>query len=633
MTQQKDAPQWDGYIYTTTDRRSILLETTVEEAPKKKNARPPRRSKQADSTPTSRLKPFPAAPKSMIKHGTIPQEKFWAYRKSLPEEFKDRMVFYVYRDWPVLDYYQMYSVEEIAEMRAHHKRAPFKYIAKYADIDPDDWRNHILRFHGSGIYKLHLNDSGLRGQEAAMCKTVIELRDDEFPPVVDLAILDMNDPSNASFINDLRMKGINIPGDAPKGEEDVAATVAVEKLADALIEQSKTKPQDNVASGMLSDLLKQSEARHMKELELAEARHVRDMEAIMKRLEAAETAAKSAPTTTDQVIAMAQAITPKAPPDNGMLALLSDMLKSEKANRIEELKLLDARHAREMEALTKRLETLDAREAARLTQQQTPLPGAAPTANNGTSSAIKDVLAVLKGVNDLRSGIEGIGGDTGGTGNPWVDLASEHLPKVLDTISNVTTAMRGTPAPTQPQAQQQSGTALQQQTQQPQQQDTSEMGQMATYARMIRQPLIQCLSANPTVPGHRFAGILIVQYGDAAYNYLCQQGADGVLAILQAAPEVWGDVQRFGAKVPQFLTEFLDAPRAMEQAQAIRAGQGQRPSMPASAPPQQQGRPIIVDAPSASAVPPAAGRTIIRGDGQAVKTTGPVNGPVVEPTA
>ena len=614
------------------------METTVEETPKKKNARPPKHSKQGDLAPASRVKPFPAAPKSTIKHGTIPQEKFWAYRNALPEEFKDRMVFYVYRDWPVLDYYQMYSVEEIAEMRAHRKRAPFKYIAKYADIDPDDWQNHILRFHGSGIYKIHLNDSGLRGQEAAMCKTVVELRDDEFPPVVDLAVLDKNDPSNASFINDLRMKGVSIPGDAPKGEvDDMATSVAVEALA----ELAKNKQPAESVTPVFSELLKQSEQRRIEDLKLLESRHSREIDDLKERLAKQEKSMEDRPkesTTVQQVIEMARAIAPPVPPpaDNKMADVLLAMLQAEKTARIEELKLLDARHARELQAVTDRLTALDARETARIQRLETAPPAQAAPGLDQTANTFKIVLGAFEGFNKLKERMVGES-DAGGTGNPYVDLATEFGPRILDTVDKLVTAYRAPVAPMtsqgMPQQSQQPGTALQQQTQQPQQQDTSEMGQMATYARMIRQPLIQCLSANPTVPGHRFAGILIVQYGDAAYNYLCQQGADGVLAILQAAPEVWGDVQRFGAKVPQFLTEFLDAPRAMEQAQAIRAGQGQRPSMPTSAPPQQQGRPIIVDAPSASAVPPAAGRTIIRGDGQAVKTTGPVNGPVVEPTA
>ena len=604
-------------------------------------------AKGEDSRPAIRAKPFPEPPKSTLKHGTIPLEKFWRYRKDLPKQFHDRLVFFVYREWPVLDFYKSFTAEEMAEMRAHKKRRPIKYIAKYTDIDPDDWRNHLLRFHGSGIYKILLNDAGVRGDKklvdgAQVCSTTIELRDDEFSPVVDLAVLDMTDPANSSFINDLRMKGVVLPGDKRPEGDDVAASEAVAKLTDALVKQSETKTPDNTAANMLSELLRQSEERHQRAAEAAESRHVRDMEAVTKRLEAAEASAKTAPSTTQEVIAMAQAIMPKvAPPtEDKMTTLLMAMLQSEKTARIEEMKLVEARlqadktahveemkladgrHVRELEALTKRLEAMDARESARI-QKLESAPAASAVDQGNT---FKSVIGALEGLNKLK---ERMVGDTdgGGTGNPWVDGLAPFLPQVLDTINNGISAFKA-PPPMNPMPQQQPAQQLPQgqQQQQPQQQDNSEMGQMAMYARMIRGPLIQCLSSNPPTPGHRFAGLLINQYGEPAYNYLCQQGADGVLAILQAAPEVWGDVQRFGQKVPKFLEEFLNAPAAMEQAQMIRAGQGQRPTTPASTPASEA---VVDSAPAATDPRPPGGRTIIRGDGTPMRTNGPITEPSV----
>lgn len=618
------------------------METAVDEAPKPPRDRPKGRARKEEVTPEAlAAKAFPQPPRALEKGGIVPFEKFWAYRKSLPAEFHDRLTFYVNREWPRLNNRQNLSEQELLEIEQKKRKGPAKYVGQYTDINPDNWRNELLRYHGSGDYKIYLNDVGVRGnpklKSVNICRTFVSLRDDEFPPVIeDLGILDLSDPINKGYIQQLKSKGIPIPGELPKEEsEDMATSVAVEALA----ELAKNKQPIESVTPVFSELLKQSEQRRIEDLKLLEARHSREMDDLKARLAKQEKSVEERPkesTTVQQVIEMARTIVPApAPPpqDNGMVKLLTDMLRDEKSNRIEELKLIDARHAREMEAITKRLEALDAREAARMQQQSAiPPPAAAPVA--GTSSAIKDVLAVIKGINDLRSGLDGAIPDTGGSGNPWVDLAAELGPRVLDTISNVTTAINKAPAPMtsqgMPQEQQQPGTAVQ--TLQPQQQDNSKMGQMAQYARMIRIPLIECLSGNPPVPGHRFAGMLIVEYGDVAYNYLCQQGADGVLAVLQAAPDVWGEVQRFGPRVPQFLTEFLDAPRAMEQAQAIRAGQGQRPSMPAGAPPQQQSRPTVVDSPPASQVPQTGGRTILRGDGQPVKTNGPVvNGTIVEP--
>ena len=605
-------------------------ETDLSEAP----ARPKGRPKKSSIPPDAKhAKPFPEPPKSTIKDGTIPHERFFAYLKALPGQFSDRLIFFLYREWPSLDFLQHFTQEQLAEIKAKRRKAPVKYIAKYTSLDPADWRNQLLQRHGSGVYKIMLNDVGVRGnpnlKSGHICSTHVEIRDAEFLPIIeDLSVLNRSDPNNNSFINELRMKGINLPGDPPNGEqEDMAATVAVEKLTDALVEQSKLKVPDNSAAIMLSDLLKQSEARHLKELELAEARHVRDMEAINKRLEAAEATAKVPQnTTTKDVIEMARTLVPAAAPpaDNGMVALLTQMLasadkrlESEKAQRIEELKMADARHAREMEAVNKRLEAQENRaielEKARLQQAQV-APG---------KSAIKDAVDMFRA---LRGATDELSGDAPtGTGNPWVDLLAENLPKGLELAGHAITALQrpaaSAPASAVPGQQPQQQTAIQQ----PQQENT-EVNQMQMYARMIRGELVQALAQG--VPGHRFAAMIVTRYpgGEQGYQFLSEGGEPRVMELLQAAPEVWGDVLKYQQRVPGFIAEFLDQASVMATVEAFRAGQGQRPTV---ATPPPAGRPGNQAAASAAVIDvmPAAdvqqgspGRVVIGADGKPIKT-------------
>ena len=131
------------------------------------------------------------------------------------------------------------------------------------------------------------------------------------------------------------------------------------------------------------------------------------------------------------------------------------------------------------------------------------------------------------------------------------------------------------------------------------------MDQAATYARMIKAPLIQALHNN--VPGQRFAGVIIINYGEPAYQFLVQQGEQGVMRLLQAAPEVWGEVQRYGVRVPQFLSEFMDVQGAAEQAEQMRNGQQAK-----AQPRPTQPRPVVVTDPQAPPAPSqTGGRTII----------------------
>jgi len=559
----------------------------------------------------------------------------------LPDNFRERVVVYVNREWPVLNHYQNFTAEEIAQIKRGDRKKPIEYVGKYIWLDPTNWRNELLRYHGSGDYKIYLNDGGVRGNPSLkavnVCRTIVQVRDDEYPPVIeDLSILDLSDPLNQSFIQTLRSKGVLLPGDVPKGDtEDMASSVAVEKLADALVEQSKQKqapPVDTNIPAWFTQMLTTTEERHRQDKQLSEERHARELEALTKRMEQQEKVAQERGRdpleTTRAVVEMAKAVTQSTTPaahsgESQMITLLTQMLQAEKTGRLEELKLAESRHAREMEAINKRLEAQEARaaavEAARLQQLQQP-----PTQGK---SAIQEAISLVKA---LKGATEEFNGDTGGgSGNPWVDLATELGPRVLDTIGTVTSAISNrAPAPQQqqPGIQQQPGVAPQPQ----QQQEPSEVNQMQMYARTIRQPLIAALQNN--TPGHAFAGMLIVQYSEAAYQYLVQQGEQGVMQILQSAPEVWGDVQRFGVKVPQFLNEFLDAQAAMQQAERIR--QGGRPpvapvpqSQPSPAARAPQPRTVTVDA---QAAPTAGGRTIITGDGTSVKTKPVVNGPVVD---
>ena len=232
------------------------METEVEEAPKPARAalhhaptRPKGRPKK-DSIPpeAATAKPFPNPPRALLKGGIVSPEKFMDYRRTLGGEFLERITFYVNREWPKLDFYQHFTEKEMEEIRQKKRAKPVKYVGQYADINPDNWRDEILRYHGSGDYKIYLNDTGVRGNPSLksrnICKTVVSIRDDEFPPVMDehLHVLDWKDPINNSFIQQLRGKGVVPPGETPNKKEetdDMATNVAVETLAELAKQGSK----------------------------------------------------------------------------------------------------------------------------------------------------------------------------------------------------------------------------------------------------------------------------------------------------------------------------------------------------------------------------------------------------------
>lgn len=583
------------------------METTPATSPPKMPKRPKGRpSKETNTEEVKRAKPFPEAPRSTIKNGTVPPEKFWAYRLQLPDEFLPRLSFYVYREWPKTDVYRNFTAQELADIKSGRRKKPIKYIGQYPDIDPNDWRNQLLRYHGSGVYKVMLNDAGVRGnkelQRGNICSTLIELRDSEFMPIIeDLSILDLDDPANNSYINELRMKGVTIPGDITlpreEPEEDMANTIAVETLA-KLAEQGRQPTVDN-SSALLQDMMRQQEARH-----------AREVEEFRKRLEIAE--AKPVPhddlATTRAVIEMARSVIPApAPPppqDNKMVEILMQMLKQNEERALQHEKLEAERHARDLDMLNKRLEAQEARaaalEAARLAQATQPQG----------KSAIQDALSLVKA---LRGATEEINGGDAGSGNPWVDLATELGPRVLDTAATIANAFKGTPAaaPTQQQTSAPSVPSIQQA---PQQQSGDP--QMNMMLNMMKAPILNSLKNG--VPGHVFAAQMVAQYGEPAYRAATEKGEAGLLQILQSDSQFWGQLLQIGAgPVQNFVTAFLNEQAVSEALQAMAAQQQQRPMTPPPAGrPANQPRPATV----VDATPQTGGRKIFTGDGTAVQT-------------
>ena len=148
----------------------------------------------------------------------------------------------------------------------------------------------------------------------------------------------------------------------------------------------------------------------------------------------------------------------------------------------------------------------------------------------------------------------------------------------------------------------------------------------------IKAQLLQALGQN--MPGAVFGGGIMFEYGEGVYNYLAGLKETGIMTMLQGNPTYWGEIQKVASRVniPQFLNEFMDGQAVIERAQAIKAGQGQRPTQQQVPPPpaQQQHRPNVVDSLPASQVQQTGGRTIIR-EGGPVKVAPLVNGTPPDP--
>jgi len=125
----------------------------------------------------------------------------------LVAEYPDRsgLLLYVYRLWPVI------------------KKPPRKQaIMKATSLTEDE----LLSRWGSGQYQIMLTDANAPGRS---CRSIVDIKDVEHPPVIEPGTLSMDAPENQDYIAEQRGKG-NLPGDDMA--ENQASSVAVKEVVD-----------------------------------------------------------------------------------------------------------------------------------------------------------------------------------------------------------------------------------------------------------------------------------------------------------------------------------------------------------------------------------------------------------------
>jgi hypothetical protein len=174
----------------------------------------------------------PAAEGIRPRHQFKP-EQFWKFVEAYDKTAKT--LFYVYRCFPKI------------------VQTP-KNIEKNTELTQDA----LLHRWGSGIYDIRFTDANRKPNE--VCRTILKLDDADYPPVIAPGTLDEGHPDNASFVANLRGRGLL------KKEEDMAdqsaLTVAVEKLGEMATQsmRDKSKPAPDSENGLVKTLLEQNAA-------------------------------------------------------------------------------------------------------------------------------------------------------------------------------------------------------------------------------------------------------------------------------------------------------------------------------------------------------------------------------------
>lgn len=575
----------NGTESETTDPASV--EPSSSHAPSKKRT-VRARGTWTEPPPAIASRPAPEIVAPKFKYGydqpvnSRPGD-FFSWWGSLSSDLQHRLICYVYRVWPVG-----------GELRQHpktHKTSFTTQIAKVAGEDPIKDLEEFKRRYGSGDYNLILNEQVHQRKTITRC--AIRIREmEEYPPCIpDIKWLDLTDPANTSYIESLRLKGVEIPGDKSRGREqeerdDMAVTEAVTELA-----------------GTVKDLTRQAvaAAQHRPEAPAPSMDSQAQLKAIDLVQQAGTTACEIVKTAAQQMGQMQQRSSSPATDLAAVAGVLKDLasaLRPEKAdNPIDSvLKLLntaaekeDNLHKQIMNLQQVQIAQLQAAVDRMLSERQT----AAAVANPPMTAQIKEMAEMKKLLRDfLDMGEEdedkpSRGSRSGGL----LEAAVNNAPGILTAIGGIVSGIaaaahnaavartgQGTPIPVPPPAPiPQPGELAPGSMETTTAQGVSPEVQMQIHQQVqaLTGPLVKALNEDKT--GDEFAEILIEYAGRNTYDQLSALGKNGILMLLQVyAREVYALVMSMPARFDGFLDEFLDYDALNEQEEEAKRRAGKK---------------------------------------------------------
>lgn len=484
--------------------------------------------------------------KSDATNGSQRTKAFFNWWNELPKWARERVICYVYRDWPVL-------------VTLPEDSNDFAYIDKIAGEDPLQDDIDLLHRYGIGRYKLMFNEQ----PGANLCTAyVYNLGNDlkSYPPtdrrISDIAQVDASHPDNKSYIEFLKMRG------QWTKEEDMATTTVVERVLDqnrelvqSAISAAKTQPERPAKDSTSVPL----ETAMRMGMEVVADAAKRSNEMLQSAVEQAKQI--SAPQSPQQ-----QNQQPQVDPMQLAIQLVS-LIQQGKSEGNKEVEMLRAQLAQlqqdQLRMMSEQLKTL----TERLTTNTS------PAASNPFSSIQEGMKAMreMKSVVDEISG----GGDKGGVveetiqnvGPKWL---SQYAPLIqqgfslFDSFLRYRAASSGVPMPMQqpnPMPPMQMGPQpVMPVMPHPQAAPALPPGFPPELANLLMRISISLqnhlLDLNAT--GTMFADWFIGGEGEQTYQEICSFGPDQVIQALQTFPvtaQILAQVQPERAR--SFVEEFL----------------------------------------------------------------------------
>lgn len=527
--------------------------------------------------------------------GIVPPAKFFKYWHDTDKAYPDRLQAYVYRRWPVCD-------REGVGLKKYLEVLVVGDQIKSEDILPETVESTFLHRYGSGDYKIMLRDGG---RNELCCTCMLIIRDPDYPPIVEpLRSLDMADPSNRKFIEDLRRRGVRLPGDETggttneEGEDEMAkVAVATEVLANTVKDMADKNME--MAAQAVEQARRAAEVQRERGEE-PEEKQPPSADVLSTGLQivsqAASMGSKIIETAVSKVGEIQREVVPPQPDPvkmiEGFVTLTNSIVSAREGggDKLTDrlLEKLDESEKRAQEALQKQndlLQSLLLRGNPSAVAGVPPPPGAgvdlgaAPVsgaagqvgavAGGGLLSQIREMTAVKRELQDLLGISEEEGAANPARGTASGGFLERYGPVLLQFammlgtgIYNLIASRAGAPPMATPDiasaGQQElppppTAPVAAQQVSQPPKDPT--LAAIHQYLAQLTEPLLTALNTGES--GADFAENMCRFMGQNAYDYLVEMGPDKLIQILSTYPPIWSKVQAIPGRFQQFLSEFF----------------------------------------------------------------------------
>ena len=462
----------------------------------------------------------------------------------------------------------------------------------------------MLHRYGSGEYTIWLNDQVTKkGREAnvALC-TISERNFQEHPPIIEPGTLVLDDPANRSYIEYLKIKGVEIPGlEEDYMRQDTSASDRLAETVERMADQNIRLAGEAVkAAG--------------KQEKPPEQARSSDQDTLLTSMKIVQQATDMGTRIVEQAVSKAGEITGRAGDPSQMLKSLGDLLAVVRAQPgggdsatsailQQQIARASELEARLFQVQTAHLQSVEAmlRDAQAKQVQLNPQPGQ-PQSPTSPSQYIKDMA-------DAKEAMERFIGRepeeaTRSAKEPWWSTLARMALAVIPSVAaaavalshNAAVARGGQGRPigpgdiqqVQPAAEEPAttiqtppGTAAEGQPQSELPKDQQAMQTIHMFLGILREPLLKSLDNDET--GDTFAGNLVALHGWTMYNYLHNMGPDSLVTILASYPPIWSVISRIPEKFQQYLSEFM-AYGDMAKEQAGEEEAAQDPSQTAPKP-------------------------------------------------